>query len=208
MRLLKVINYLTLLTTLAILISIFSFAATIYHGPKVYPNHVHTTIYIDRNFDDFEQEKIISAAMKWTMATEHLVEYDIVQLPTYEKIDSKNGLFFVKISPDSPEIIVMDNIKKTSTLGYFESKYGLATISLVTDRLLDDSYEGVVMHEIGHSLGIDHLESLDDMDTLMFPYISMNVGGVIIPTGSDHITDKDLVAFCKLYHCDASKLKH
>lgn len=172
-----------------------------YDKSKVYPEHVHVTIYLQRDFDDFEQEKIISAAYKWSVATDYRVEYDIVQLPTKEKMQKENVLYFVKISPDHPSIIVMDSLKKATTLAYYDDQYGPPTISLVTDRMLDDRYEEIVMHELGHSLGIDHLDGLENMDTLMFPYTNIIVDGGSIPAGSDHITPKDIEAFCKIHHC-------
>jgi hypothetical protein len=199
MKLFHGLNYFNLLSSFIILIYLFVFASDIYKQPKVYPNHIHTTIYIDRNFYDYEQEIIITAAIKWSKATNHIVEYDVVQLPTNEKIDAENGLFMVKVSPDSPEIIVMDNVKNNITLGYYDTKYGLSTISLVTDRLNDYTYEQVVLHELGHSLGLQHLVGANGFNTLMYPTIDI---------GSETITEKDLKQFCSLYHCDVSKLKN
>lgn len=196
----KLLNYLNLLTSLVLLVFLYTQVLDIWDkGSKEYPGHVHKIIYLDRNFDDIEQEHIIMAALQWSEATNHIVEYDVVQLPSREKIDVTRALFFVKVSADYPDVVIMDNIKKTTTLGYFQDRGPLPYISLIQDRLNEDNYEAVVLHELGHSLGLEHLEGPEGWNTLMYPYVDL---------GSDHITEKDLVQFCKLYKCDPKTLQH
>ena len=201
MSLVKFLNYVQFFTSLALLFVFYFVVTDIYkdNTHKDRGNHVHTTIYVDRNFNDIEQEYIIEAAMEWGTATNHVAEFDVVQLPTREKIDVEHALIFIKVSADYPDIIIMDNIKKTTTLGYYDSKSALPYIALVSDRLDDFNYKEVVLHELGHSLGLEHIEGEEGMLTLMYPYVDL---------GSDHITEKDLEQFCKLYHCDAKKLQH
>lgn len=208
MKLLKIINYLSFVITVSVLLTLFFFVSQIYPGDEPYPDHVHITLYLDRNFYDYETDAITKAALEWSEATNHIVEYDIVQLPSEEPIKYSNSLFIVKKSPDDPKILLMDFASKTETLGVYD-RQGLPSISIVTERLADDNYKEVVLHELGHSLGLAHLEGQDNMDALMFPYTNIELdNGDIVPSGSDHITEKDLVAFCKLYRCDVSKLKH
>lgn len=201
MSITKLTNYLSFLTTLIILTVFFFTLQDLYPSkfPKERPNHIHTTIYLDRNFNDVEQEYIMQAAWEWAESTNHIAEFDVVQLPTREKIDVQNGLIMVKVSADYPDIIIMDNIKKTTTLGYFDAKSPLPYIALVEDRLDDYTYKAVVLHELGHALGLEHIEGEKGMLTLMYPYIDL---------GNDHITPTDLEQFCELYHCDAKTLKH
>jgi Zn-dependent protease with chaperone function len=197
MGILKSINYFGFLITVIMLALLFGLATEIYPATKEYTPTVHTTIYIDRSFDDFEQEIIISSAIKWEEATKHLVKYDIVQMPTHDKIDPKNSLFIVKVSPDNPEVIILDGVKRNTTLAYYTEKWAAPTISVIALRLNEDIYEGVILHEMGHALGLDHIEGPVGYGTLMYPYASMS---------SDHITHKDLEQFCNLHHCDANKL--
>ncbi len=201
MSLVKLTNYLSFLSTLIILF-FFYFTLSDYYPskfPKERPNHIHTTIYLDRNFNEVEQEYIMRAALEWAEATNHIAEFDVVQLPTRDKIDIQHALIMVKVSADYPDIILMDNIKKTTTLGYFDPKSPLPYISLVQDRLDDSNYKAVVLHELGHALGLEHIEGEEGILTLMYPYVDL---------GADHITKKDLEQFCKLYHCDVKKLKN
>jgi len=205
MKLIRVIHFLNLATVLALLILLFNFVSEIYPGPPVYPEYAHITLYLDRNFDEDEVDVIMSAAWEWSEATNHRIEYDVVQMPV-KNPNLKDSVFIVKKTPDDPSIFLKDLFGGNQTLGLFEPGY-VNSISLVTDRLNDDNYRRVVLHELGHSLGIGHLKELEDMDALMFPYTSMKLDdGSIINTGSDHVTNKDLVQFCKLYHCNADKL--
>lgn len=208
MKLLRVIYYLGLTITLSWLLVFYTIVSEIYPGQSAYPSHAHITLYIDRTFDNMETDAIMKAAWEWSEATNHIIEYDIIQLPTKEKVKHKNSIFIVKRSPDDPQIILMDLVGHNETLGVYE-KNRLPTIAIVSERLNDSNYKEIVLHELGHSLGLEHLESLEDLDALMFPYTNMKLeDGTIIPTGSEFITKKDLIQFCKLYHCDADKLKH
>lgn len=207
MKLLKIINYLSFAIILSLLLILFGFVSKIYPDES-YPDHAHITLYLDRNFVDYETDAITQAALEWSEATGHIVEYDVIQLPTSEGIKYKDSLFIVKKSPDDPQIILMDFAGQNITLGVYE-RQGLPSISLITDRLDDSNFKEVVLHELGHSLGLAHLEGVENIDALMFPYTNVELdNGEIIPAGSDHVTEKDLIAFCKLYRCDVSKLKH
>lgn len=210
MNLFKRFSFWTLTLSLIFLGMLFNYVSTLYPGPIVYPNHVHTTLYVDRNFDDEEFTSIVEAALEWSTTTNHIVEYDVVQLPLHnkQKVQLTNSIIFIKASPDTPEVIVLDSSQGNKTLGFFNENAALPCISLVTDRLSLETYKAVVLHELGHSLGLRHLEGLENIDTLMFPYTSILINKTVIPTGSEHITLRDGRQFCKLYHCDPNTLKY
>lgn len=195
----RFLNYLSFFVSIFFLGYLFAAIQDIHPAPKPYPTHAHITIYLDRNFDDFEQETIIRAAMEWTETTNHIIEYDVVQLPTLGHISYEDSVFITKISPDHPDIILLDQTNKNTTLGYFDTKSYLPHIALVTDRIKDNDYYAVVLHELGHSLGLSHNEGIDNVGTLMFPSIDF---------GSEHITMTDGKKFCGLYHCNPMKLKY
>lgn len=195
-------NFFILSIVVGILIGLFITLGEIYPGEDSRPDQPHVTLYVDRNFSEAEVDIIVGAALEWSKATNHTVEYSIVLLPTKEKPDLKNAVFITKRSVDDPRIILMDLIGDTQTLGIFE-KRGVKYIALVTARLNEDNYKSVVLHELGHSLGLKHLEGNANINTLMYPYMSIIMeDGTIIPAGSDHITKKDLAQFCKLYRCN------
>jgi hypothetical protein len=193
------IYFWTHIFTLISLLVLFLVAVEIYPEPKVHPDHVHHTIYLERNFDDFEQEAILKASLEWSSTTNNIVQFDIVQLPTREKINLTNAIIVTKVSPDFPTVILLDTTNDGTTLGYFDRNSLIPHIALITDRIKDKDYAPVVLHEIGHALGLDHNEGIDGIGTLMFPSIDV---------GSNHITLKDGEKFCKLYHCDPMKLKY
>lgn len=202
MGLSKIINYLNFVISLTTVIVLYTFVIQIFPDKhsKTYPEQIHVNLYIDREFTEDEQEIIMTAALEWSTATNHIVEYDIIQLPTKDAIELDDSLIIVKYSPDNPRIILMD-ANENKTLGFYEGHDGpIPYIALVSDRLdLEIDYKEVVLHEMGHSLGLQHIKGEDGWNTLMYPYTDL---------GADHITEKDLEEFCKLYHCDVSKLKH
>ena len=158
---------------------------------KYYPTLVKKTIYIDRSFSEQEKLYIVEAALEWSRATNHIVDYEIKSLPCEIELDE--ALIFVKYNSDHPDIIFMDFFGY-EILGYYNDK-NIPSISLVTDRIDAKDFTNVVLHELGHSLGLEHVE---DKEMLMYPTMN-NV--------NNKITKKDLVDFCKLYKCNAENLK-
>lgn len=207
MNILKRIFFWSSAFLLIMLLTLFNIANKLY--TTKHPDHVHITIYIDRNFDDVEQEYIIAAALEWSETTNHIVDYDTIQLPTNNIIDMNHALIINKVSPDDSEIILLDgeNENKNNTLAYYTPN-DTPHIAIVSERLTDDNYTSTILHELGHSLGLKHNEGFDGIGTLMFPATNMIVDGIEVPVGARHITLKDGQKFCKLYRCNANKLKY
>lgn len=206
-KLSKRIDFYTLSLILGLLAGLYIFVSSIYKE-KEYPNYVHTTLYLDRTFDDFEEEAIMEAAVEWATVTNHVVDFDVVKLPA-NNIDLDNSVIITKVTPDYPMVIVLDTTNDNSTLGYCDNKYIIPHIALVNERISNEDYKPVVMHELGHHLGLKHNEGLDNLDSLMFPSrgVYIKSAGVFLPS-SNIITHKDGVNFCKLYHCDPNKLQY
>jgi len=171
---------------------------------EVYPTKVRSTIYIDRQFSEKEKQYIMEAASEWENVTQGIVQYQIVELPTFRTIDFQSCLFIIKITPDDPEILLMDS--QDTTVGFYTTKSGIPTISLIEDAIEDKFYKSVVMHEIGHSLGLKHQSEIDDMGTLMYPYLKIKIGDYFIEVNSNDITKTDLAQFCSLYRCNVDQL--
>lgn len=197
----------TIIINIVLLGVLYDFVSTIYRV-KEYPSHVHMTLYLDRTFDEFEQEAIIEAALEWSVTTNHIVDYDIIQMPTNKDIDVDNSIIIYKVTPDHPTVIALDIENENGTLGYCDSKTIIPSIGLVNQRIENVDYKPTVMHELDHSLGLGHNKKLEDFDTLMYPGRYLKVGDLIMLAGSEHITKKDGANFCKLYRCDPTKLQY
>lgn len=153
---------------------------------------VHRMLELERSVDDNTMFHVLEAAIEWNEATDGQVIFDIERLP--HKNISRNAIIILNVSPDFPDIIWCDFINGSKTLGYFNASPGLDSIELVKDRLTEKYFRSVITHELGHALGLEHT---DVHGTLMYPLVN---------NGSIHITNSDLKQFCKLYHCDPSKL--
>lgn len=189
-----------LLFTILFMIGFAELAAPI-AGRRQIPHTlpVHKTLYLERGVSDEEMFHIIRATMEWHEVTNGQVTFDIKRLPT-QNIKPAEAIIVFNVSPDYPDIILLDAVKHNRTLGYFNNDRGLEYIALVDQRITDSDFDSVVMHELGHSLGLDHPDSEDHPER--------GIGSLMhstIDEGSNHITSLDLKQFCQLYHCDSSK---
>src|SRR5579885_1318188 len=184
-----------ILTTI-MLVGLFNFATPIVYHVKEYPHSVHKTIYVDRFMADDEMDKVIQASIEWHQATGGIVTFDVKRLPQ-QSIDATSSILMIEVTPDYPEIVLLDNLNQNTTLGYFNDRLGIPYIALVDSRLTDDDFKAVVLHELGHSLGLEHNMGVDGIGTLMYPTIDL---------GADHITNVDIDHFCTLYLCNPKEL--
>lgn len=185
-----------LLITLALL-AVFAEVVTpiLAHRSATHSLPVHHTLYLERGIYEDQVYHIIAAAMEWNEVTNGDVVLDIKMLPQ-QSITPGDAIIFMNVTPDFPEAILLDNFNQYSTLAFYNNDAGLAYIALIDERIVGLNYDAVVMHELGHALGLEHIKGVEGLGTLMYPNIEF---------GSDHITMEDLKQFCQLYHCDASK---
>lgn len=198
----KVLNKLFIASHFLIVFLVVTFyilAVDIYRTPKTYPESVHKTLYLDRSFSQDEVELIVEATYEWNAATEGRVVYDVIVLPAHRKIDVTQAIVVIKVTPDYPKIMLLDFANKNITLGYWEDNEGpIPYIAMVAGRSHDTAFKSVMLHEIGHSLGLKHNEGETGIGTLMYPTID---------EGSDTITPFDVSKYCELRHCTKSQNK-
>lgn len=139
---------------------------------------------------------IVASAWEWHTATKGMVNYNIVKLPA-KNIDIENGIIICLVSPDFPEVIDLDTQRPdASHLAYYKAA-PMPYIGVIPNRIPEKDYRTVIIHELGHSLGLAHNNGLKGIGTLMYPNMDFE---------SNYITDTDLENFCKLYKCDATQL--
>lgn len=212
-RYLLLVDLLILISTIVIVCLIYnSYQPELSPTPEVTIQHsvpeysIQTTIYIDRAFTTQERTYIAEAAHEWVKATKGIIEYNIIQLPVDGPIRLDNCLFISKLSPDDPTVILSDSLGATSILAYYNTKDEIPTISVVEGRIPDKQYKNIIMHELGHSLGLEHQGSFNDIGTLMYPYVYIHIGSLTIDTTYNKISFRDLVQFCTLYYCNPNEL--
>jgi len=199
MRMLRLSSILTPIISIIIIILIYINSVKVFQPEKVYPERVHKTLFLDRYLNPDEIAFITHAALEWSAATKNIVTFDVVTLPQEKVVISDNDIMIMNISPDHPLVLILDDNSNYSTLGYYDESFPVPIIYLVSDRIKNKDYVMVVLHELGHALGLDHNENIWEVGTLMYPNIVLC---------SKHITLYDLKKFCKLYRCDVNKLKN
>lgn len=198
-KLYRFLFFVQFITTILLLLILCNYSAPKLTPKKeVYLTHIHKILYVDPNFTDEEFVYISMAASDWSKETNNIVTFDIIKLPQ-ETIDMTNSILVIKVSEYNPNIFYLDTIRGNKTLGFFNNNHPMPNIEIVETRITTKNCKSTVLHELGHALGLKHNEGIEGMGTLMYPYDEH---------GSPTITETDLINFCKIYHCNASKLHH
>lgn len=179
------------ITLICVLISLVCLNCTKAQQVAKYPVKIEKEVYIDPGFDYEEKIQIINALKTWECSTNNSIKFTLItEKPTYptylsiEQVDSGDERV---VKWDAETSILYK--KETKAVGYFYLKNQVSTILLVDDRL-DGEVKATTIHEVGHSLGLDHI----DLDgAIMNKTINIYTG---------NITIDDIEALCQKYYCN------
>ncbi len=125
-------------------------------------------IYVDREFGEADKVSIMQAVEQWNFALNGYIKIDIVEwnfqmLPSQIKEGMENnGWFFLKI--DSHSKFLPDTKIGKIVLAYCDKILG-TRMFMIRDRMGNEDVQPIVLHEIGHLLGAEHVGH-----QLMYPY--------------------------------------
>lgn len=133
---------------MAVTIACHSFNST----PNIFSNNnKKTTIFIDSKFTPSEKSQILEAIKQWNTVLNGNLIFDtkVIQIDSDEKV-------FPPI--DQQDIIVIKTKKcsNCNALAYV-NKIGGNYIFFVEQNTQSFQYKGVMLHEIGHILGLLHI---------------------------------------------------
>lgn len=163
------------------------------------PTEIHKTVYVSNSFDEYDFRLIKEAADEWEKETHGIATIEVVRGYDdflFNSIEhDQSSMVMMRASIWNSVITSLDARLHTTILGYFFDKVGTQTIIVVPSRMLgEDYYRGVIIHEMGHALALDHI---DEDNTIMVSTMDRS---------SYHLSKIDIDWFCRVYYCDASKL--
>lgn len=163
------------------------------------PTEVHKTIYVSNDFGLDDMTLIEEAASEWKLETNGIVSFTIIygfDGALYNSLNNKSdSMVMTRAMIDDFIINHLDKNVHSMVLGYFLTEFGVQNILLVPGRMLGDSYyRAVIIHEMGHSIGLPHM---DEDDTIMAPSMDRS---------AYHLSKKDMDWMCRVYYCDSEKL--
>lgn len=164
-----------------------------YNGtPYVYTDHpsrvsagriMVVPLYIDRDFDDYERQHIVSAMRQWNYALNGFVRFTATLLPDEPssaeiwKLRRSGAWIVAKVDSSHP---ITQQAEGRQALAVTVNSGNGGFVYVIGDRIGRRDLTGVVMHEFGHVLGAGH-----DGYGLMAPVYNPNSG---------HCIDRDAAA--------------
>lgn len=154
--------------------------------------------YISDKFNYEEKNSIIKALHTWKLTTQLYLEINI------SSNSSKYNCYIDKYDGDYFDENDKDDYKYT--IGFCDDKCNIYLITKNIEHLIEtdtDTYKDrnklyyeLALHEIGHSLKMNHTLK---MGSIMYPYIDYT---------ADCITLADIKEFCKIYNCNPKDLNY
>jgi hypothetical protein len=147
-------------------------------------------LYIEESFSESEIASIKFAAASWISSTNHVVKLQVIQFPFKERSFNKAIIISRIKSKDIEKEFNFSKLFAENMVGFYWDRDLVPRIYIVYDLISNpQEYSAVVMHELGHSMGLNHD---NENNTLM---------NAEVTNASLIITNKDIQQFCSLYKC-------
>lgn len=170
---------------LTVIMGCATFAGT----PSTHPlSPIHTyDVYISSSCSPSHYEEIDQAFKEWEFNTHQIVKF-------YRVEHAVVGRPFIGVWCRNQEQLT--KIYPQQSIDGLAMYHGYDTTILLLDTMNPRDFTSVALHEIGHALGLIHPNDPHN-DTVMAAYMGQD---------SDHLTCRDLIAFCERWSCDAHQL--
>jgi hypothetical protein len=133
-------------------------------------------LYVDRDFDDYERQSIVSAMRQWNYVLNGFVQFRAKMLPAdpsremLAQIKRSGGWVVARVDSSHP---IAHQGEGKHALAVTEGGRG-GFVYAISDRIGQRDLSGVMMHEFGHVLGAGH-----DGHGLMAPVYNASMGRCI-----------------------------
>lgn len=161
----------------------------------------------DTEFTSSERDLITQSAMTWAIQTNNqakiTIRWDLDFMDLSDSMNTiiKEGNILVKLTSDMPSVKAADCeadmfcrptiLGWTTSGGIHSPDAKRVQLALISDRFdSDNMYKQVVIHEMGHALGLPHVGS---RQALMYPSI--------VRGRKACLKQPDLQAFCSVNQC-------
>jgi hypothetical protein len=135
------------------------------------------SLHVDRDFDDLERQRIVSAMRQWNYVLNGFVQFRATYLPNdptpamLAQIRRSGGWVVARV--DSRHPIAQQGEGRQALAVTAGGRGGF--VYVISDRIGQRDLTGVIMHELGHVLGAGH----DERSGLMAPVYSSAMGRCI-----------------------------